>query len=120
MISGEHYNYILYNTLNNTTYNGYTINLARRLRQHNGELSGGAKSTKKYCGHWRYLAIITSPQFTKQSALSFEWHIRYPTGRKPRPNEFTGPQGRLSGLERVLALDKFKDFEFEVSFEKAE
>lgn len=28
------------------TYVGYTANLARRIRQHNGEISGGAKSTR--------------------------------------------------------------------------
>ncbi|HSX09142.1 MAG TPA: GIY-YIG nuclease family protein [Candidatus Saccharimonadales bacterium] len=30
----------------NTYYTGKTINLTKRLRQHNGELAGGAKYTK--------------------------------------------------------------------------
>jgi hypothetical protein len=46
--------------------------------------------------------------------MSFEWHVRYPTGSKPRPKEFNGPQGRLKGLELVMASDKFKTYEFEV------
>ena len=110
----KHYNYILYNTNNNTTYNGYTTNIERRLRQHNGELKGGARSTKKNSGVWKYLAIITSPQFTKQSAMSFEWHLRYPTNKKPRPTIYKGPIGRLLGLDKVLESDKFKDMNFEV------
>lgn len=38
--------YLLKND-NNRTYVGCTTDVARRLRQHNGELSGGAKYTKR-------------------------------------------------------------------------
>lgn len=106
------YNYILYNDDSNATYNGYTTDYERRLRQHNGELVGGAKGTSRHRGKWKFLAIITSPQFTKESAMSFEWYVRYPTKKKPRPDEYKGPQGRLKGLDLVLAMDKFKEFEF--------
>ena len=34
--------YLLYNTCNNKTYLGITNNSRRRLRQHNGEIKGGA------------------------------------------------------------------------------
>jgi predicted GIY-YIG superfamily endonuclease len=107
-------NYILYNTVSGTTYNGSTNNLTRRLRQHNGELKGGAKSTKRFQGFWKYLVIVNSEQFTRQKALSFEWHVRYPTGRKPRPKEFSGPLGRLEGLGLVLKNDKFADCLFDI------
>jgi predicted GIY-YIG superfamily endonuclease len=106
------YNYILYNTENNVTYNGYTVNFERRLRQHNGEISGGAKGTKKHAGKWKFLIVVGSEDFTKNSAMSFEWHTRYPTGKKPRPKEFAGPIGRLNGLKMVI--DKFKDIKITV------
>ena len=40
-----HYCYFLQSK--NRTYNGYTVDLHRRLRQHNGELAGGAKVTTR-------------------------------------------------------------------------
>lgn len=113
------YNYILHNDLNNATYNGYTVDIERRLRQHNGEIRGGAKGTAPYRGHWKFLAVITSPQFTKNTAMSFEWWVRYPTGKKPRPQEFKGPNGRLKGLAMVMKSDKFKDFQFEAFKDEA-
>eukprot|EP00122_Pirum_gemmata_P014970 Pgem_evm1s13979 len=38
--------YVLTNSCNKRTYLGVTNNSIRRLRQHNGELKGGARSTK--------------------------------------------------------------------------
>lgn len=108
------YNYILYNMVNGQTYNGYTVDLQRRIRQHNGELVGGARSTRRMAGHWKFLALVWCREFTKQSAMSFEWWLRYPTGRKPRPREFSGREGRLRGLERVLEMDKWNGMELKV------
>jgi predicted GIY-YIG superfamily endonuclease len=89
--------YIIYS--NNRTYNGYTVNLERRLKQHNGELKGGAKSTK---GHqWKYLAIVSDPKWTKQDAMKFEWLMRYPTRKVPRPKEYCGVDGRLLSLDLI-------------------
>lgn len=108
------YNYILYNSVNGQTYNGYTVDLGRRLRQHNGELVGGARSTRKMAGNWKFLAVAWSADFTKKTAMSFEWWVRYPTGKKPRPREFSGKEGRVKGLRRVLEMDKWKDIDIKV------
>ena len=52
--------YILVNTFNNKTYVGVTNNPIRRIRQHNGELVGGAKYTtsNKEEGKWEYFGFI--------------------------------------------------------------
>lgn len=109
-----HFCYILQSVEGDRTYNGYTNNLQRRLRQHNREICGGAKSTKGSC--WKYLVCITSvePWFTKNMALSLEWHIRYPTNKKPRPAKYKGAHGRLESLSLVFAKDAFKNKRFKV------
>lgn len=71
-----HYCYILYDKSSNKTYVGYTIDPIRRLRQHQGTLKGGAKYTSRK-GDWDYLAIVASPEFTYNTALSFEWHVKH-------------------------------------------
>lgn len=66
--------YLLTNENNTKTYFGSTMNLKRRLRQHRGEISGGAKytSTFKMC----YLVAYISGFPCKRSALSFEWYTK--------------------------------------------
>lgn len=117
-INKKNYCYILYNDSNNLTYNGYTVNLERRLRQHNCEIKGGAQYTTKMKNSkgiiWKYLAIITSddPIFTPKKALSIEWSIKYPTNIRPRPIKFNTPSGRLIGLELALKNPKFANILF--------
>eukprot|EP01039_Chlorochromonas_danica_P009651 gene9652-10670_t len=94
-----HFCYIL--RAQNLTYNGYTTDLIRRIKQHNGELIGGAKSTRRSQGMWSYLAVLHSPRWTKQRALQVEWICRYPTGQKPRPVRYSKPLGRVQSLELV-------------------
>ena len=75
--SARYCNYILYNVNKPAiSYNGITVDLNRRLRQHNNEIKGGARSTVANSPGWRYLAIITCPTFTKNTALSLEWHLQ--------------------------------------------
>lgn len=56
--------------------------------------------------------IIESPGMDHHKALSLEWHIKYPTCRKPRPKDYNGTNGRLSSLPLVFSHRKFKDMHF--------
>ena len=56
------------------TYVGATKGLRKRLRQHNGEITGGAKATKGRL--WKYLFHFEGFESWRQ-ALSFEWHLKH-------------------------------------------
>jgi predicted GIY-YIG superfamily endonuclease len=78
------------------TYIGYTVNLDRRLRQHNGELSGGAKYTHKTKGWKRICSIGEFP--TQRDALQFEWAWKH------RSKKFKGTpvEKRMFALVELL------------------
>lgn len=97
----RYYCYIIYNE-NDRTYNGYTVDLKKRLRQHNGEIKGGARATTNK-GSWAYLVIMTSDDWTCISdAMKHEWSIKYPTRKRPRPNQYNGKRGRIESLVHVF------------------
>ena len=64
--------YLLINTSNHYTYLGITNNSKKRLRQHNGEIKGGAKYTHSFKGDgiWKYYLKIKN--LNKSEALSIE------------------------------------------------
>jgi len=121
-VSSPHRCYILMNDRDNKTYNGYTNDPVKRLRQHNGEISGGAKFTTRHTNkekdrgvprrQWSFLAIVESPQFTHHTALSFEWHVKHPTCKRQRPKEYNGANGRLRSLPLVFDHPKFRHMSF--------
>jgi predicted GIY-YIG superfamily endonuclease len=101
-----YYCYILRNNseeYKNYTYNGYTVNPWRRVRQHNGIIKGGAKATAKKNNAWEVYVLITG-FVTSNNALSCEWRIKKPLNKK-RIKEFTGPVGRVKSLNYILDLD---------------
>lgn len=62
------------------TYVGATVNPDRRLRQHNGEICGGARATKGRTWKRRFLV----GGFTdERAALRFEWRWKYLTRQAP-------------------------------------
>lgn len=89
----------------NYTYNGSTNDLTRRLRQHNQQIGGGAKATSNK-GPWEYYSVLTGFA-THNEALSCEWKIKHPTGKKLRPKKYCGVLGRIESLNIVLSLDKW-------------
>jgi len=77
------------------TYVGATVDVAKRLRQHNGEIKGGAKYTKGR--KWRRVCFMSN--FPDQrAALQFEWKWKQLTK--------TMRCGKTAFDKRVLALQK--------------
>jgi len=103
----RHYVYLLASTTSRRTYVGYTCNLERRLRQHNGEIKGGAKYTR-YGRPWKMICYVDGfPDNT--TALQFEWRMHHPP-KYLRPKKRRGGygiEGRVKCLEGILKLDQF-------------
>lgn len=62
------------------TYVGATVDPARRLRQHNGEISGGARATKGRA--WRRVFLVSGFE-DERAALRFEWRWKFLTRQAP-------------------------------------
>lgn len=76
----DHVCYILQSCISNKTYIGYTVNFSRRIRQHNGEIQGGAKKTRKW-RPWTPVCVI-SGFYDSSSALRFEYRLQHPHRRR--------------------------------------
>ena len=116
------------------TYVGATLDLARGLRQHNGEIKGGAKYTRLGAkGSWA--VVFTVQGFREQrEALQFEWALKHKvpasgtgaaadggdtphrkrkrrrrnparSGARRAPGK--GVAGRVKNLARVLSLPRW-------------
>lgn len=96
-ISADWYVYLLKST-NGTTYVGATVDPDRRLRQHNGELKGGARATAMKCAHgetWVRHCLVGP--FDKISALKFEWRWKW-LSRKEQGSPLERRQKALNKL----------------------
>jgi structure-specific endonuclease subunit SLX1 len=62
------------------TYVGATVNPDRRLRQHNGELAGGARATAGRTWTRRFLVGGFADE---RAALRFEWRWKWLTRQAP-------------------------------------
>ncbi len=102
-----HHCYILANKENGRTYNGYTNNLSRRLRQHNQELKGGAKYTKDFGNKTWFIVAYVSGYPDRINALQCEWRIKHPDNKRKRGAKYSGAYGRIKGLNEVLKLDRW-------------
>lgn len=114
--------YALYHTKSNKTYTGKTNDFTRRLKQHNCQLSGGARYTKGISsGEWKPLFHVVGFQ-TERAVLQYEIAMK----KRKVPNRFRpgvtshitikneksytrGPSGRVRQLEYILSLGKVND-----------
>lgn len=105
--------YILINNSNNKTYVGITNNPERRIRQHNGDLVGGAKYTtsNKGDGKWEFFGFIKNLE--KIPALKIEYRIKFLSRKK----KGTPIDRRLEAINETLGL--FNNEQVNLSFEYA-
>ena len=91
----------------NCTYVGATVELERRLRQHNKEIKGGAFATsaKVLKGEiWLRAAYISGfPDWT--AALQFEWRWKQ-LSRKYIKDKSTPLERRMKALKDLLLLER--------------
>lgn len=99
------YVYFLIST-KGSTYIGATVNLERRLRQHNKEIKGGAYATgsKVSNGETWTRAVYVSGMPDWRTALQFEWRWKqlsrkYGSNMKPF-------ERRMNALKNLLELDR--------------
>lgn len=109
--------YILESQSANRTYVGATNNHERRIRQHNGEITGGARATKQH-RPWKTICLIGP--FEKKVALQLEWRLHR---RFPYKKGQLSIERRKAQLEAALAMERWtlsapfvKDLTFDCKF----
>jgi predicted GIY-YIG superfamily endonuclease len=99
------YVYLLVSTSGNT-YVGATVDLDRRLRQHNKEIKGGARATgiKVEQGEkWeRFVYVSGFPDW--QATLQFEWRWKHLSRKYPL--KMNPLERRIKALKDLLALER--------------
>lgn len=86
------------------TYVGATVDLDHRLRQHNGEIRGGARATSMEAGQWKRLCHVKGfPD--NHAALQFEWRWKNLSRKKEYANLLPSDR-RFAALQELLSLDK--------------
>jgi structure-specific endonuclease subunit SLX1 len=84
----------------NYTYIGITNNLPRRLRQHNKEIKGGAKATRRYTD-WEFIKTVEMENKSKAMSLEWKWkHRQTKSGKWIRSK--SGIQNKLDRLNELL------------------
>ena len=92
-----------------STYIGATVNLERRIRQHNKEIKGGAIATsnKVLNGEvWSYVCYVENFP-TYNEALKFEWRWKQISRILQKKNPKQNPkEKRLEALQVLLELER--------------
>jgi structure-specific endonuclease subunit SLX1 len=99
------YVYLLMCT-DNATYVGATVDLNRRLRQHNGEIKGGAHATTskvKKGNTWKRVCYVSGfPDWT--ATLQFEW--RWKQISRKLDKKLFPLERRMKALHQLLCLER--------------
>lgn len=102
------YVYFIYST-NGSTYIGATVDINKRIRQHNQEIKGGAVATGakvKQGEIWKYYCYVENfPSW--QEALRFEWRWKHLSRQIQKSNPTIYPiEKRVQALNKLLNLEK--------------
>lgn len=94
---------------NGSTYIGATVNLDKRIRQHNKELKGGATATSIKVNQgeaWTYVCYVENFP-TWNEALKFEWRWKQISRQIQKKDPKQNPrEKRLEALDQLLKLDR--------------
>lgn len=94
---------------NGSTYIGATVDLDKRIRQHNKEIKGGARATsiKVEAGQaWSYVCYVENfPSWNE--ALKFEWRWKQISRQIQKSKPAQKPiERRMEALKTLLSLDR--------------
>ena len=92
--------YVLASETSRRTYVGVTNNFTRRLRQHNGEIKGGAKATRA-ARPWKPILHVCG--LDKKTALRLEWRMHH-------CHKGRGLTGRIKTLYAALFMIEMPEF----------
>ena len=105
------------------SYVGYTSDPYNRLRQHNGEVKGGARKTRLH-RPWEMLAVIS--RFSSHtSALQFEWALQHPAASlavrasvrgKPGLGTARSVKSKFAVADMMTRLEQWSDEELLLHF----
>ena len=84
--------YIIFHEPTGATYAGVSPDPIKRLRKHNGEISGGAKYTLSKGKGWQHLCLVHGFQ-SKIQSMQFEWALKHVP-----PRNVGGLQSRIKKL----------------------
>ena len=91
--------YIIQNK--NYTYAGVSPTPVKRLRQHNGEIKGGAKYTTSKGKGWEHICLIQGFN-NKIEALQFEWAVKHAP-----PRNKGGIESRIKKLFDIINKERW-------------
>jgi len=94
---------------NGSTYIGATVDLDKRIRQHNKEIKGGAHATSLKVNNgesWSYVCYIENCP-TWNAALQCEWRWKHISRQiqKEKPRQIPRER-RLEALKKLLSMDR--------------
>ena len=104
--------YLLVSACSSRTYIGATVCIVRRVRQHNGNLAGGARATTN---HRPWLLKATCIGFNSwKEALQFEWRWKHMSNSRRRRGIIKGVQKRVERAAELCASTRFSHISLEM------
>tara|TARA_Y100000389_G_scaffold162426_1_gene165206 strand:+ start:140 stop:553 length:414 start_codon:yes stop_codon:yes gene_type:complete len=83
------------------TYAGVSPDPVKRLRKHNGEISGGAKYTASKGPGWKHVCIVSGFK-NKIQSMQFEWAVKHAP-----PRNVGGIKSRMKKLNDVMQKERW-------------